>query len=197
MPGSTVIEIGGDFFDAVTNYPGRVTIDNYSVVRIEPFEATYTSECFNFQELHDGTTLVTGWCDQDALGSTFEDALGFATSGYKLQMRIKCRSLNPVLKTTGNNAFFSDGSAAIKYAQMEKYWQFVTDYMSEAALIALGGMIRCDHFTIGELGEDATEYLAEMDDLSPSWLQDGSYNLAPVTITIRKKSDGMKFNRHT
>lgn len=196
-PGSTIIEIQG-IFDANSNYyPGRVTVDNYSVVRIEPFEATFISECLNFDEVHPGTTLVTAWCDQDALGSTPADNLGFVTTGFELQMRIVCRSLNPILKTEGNNAFFSDGDAALKYAQMEKYWQFVTDYMSESALTALGGMIRCDHFTIGEDGSAATEYLAEMDDLSPNWLQDGSYNLAPVTITIRKSIGGMKFNRHT
>lgn len=201
------LRISGSFKHPTYGYYvlGRIAIDDVSVYAVEPFEASYTSECFDFQETHPGTTLITGWCDQDSLGSTYIDSygqeyndnLGFETTGYLLQMRVRCRGLNPVLRTDGNNAFFSSGSSAVKYAQMEKYWQFVTDYMSESALIALGGIIRCDHFTIGELGIEATEYLAEMEDLSPGWIQDGSFNLAPASINVRLKDGGMKFMRHT
>lgn len=196
-PGSTIIEIQGSFSLNGNFYPGTVNVDNYVVIRIEPFEATYLSECINFQETHPNTTLVTGWCDRDALGSTFLDALGFLTTGYRLQMRIECRSYAADMDIEANLAKFSDGNSAIKYAQYEKFWQFVTGYMSEPALIALGGMAYCDHFTIGELGETATEYTVVVERFTPAWNQNGSYDLAPALLTIRKKIGGMKFNRHT
>lgn len=198
-PGNQVITIGGWFQNPNANiyYPGTVNIDNYSVVRVEPFEATYESECLNFQESHPNTTLVTGWCDRDALGSTFEDALGFESTDFVLQMRIECRSLNADVDVEAVLAKFSDGNSEVKYAQFEKFWQFVTAYISESASTTLAAMAHCDHFTIGDAGIAATQYTVVVERITPQWLQDGSYELAPVLLTIRKKTGGMKFNRHT
>lgn len=196
-PGSTIIEIQGIFDSNSNYYPGRVTVDNYSVVRIEPFEATYQSECLNFQEEHEGTKLLTAWCDQDALGSTYLDDLGFESTDYILQMRVKCRSYNSFMDEDVNNAFFSNGDSALKYASLEMFWLFVTDFMSESALISLGAMIRCDHFTVGDSGTDEdTEYLAKIEPYTPEWRSEADYDLAAVIITLRLKSGGMKFNRH-
>lgn len=183
---------------------GRIKIDDVSLYAVEPFEATYTSECFDFQVTWPGTTLVTGWCDQDSLGSIYTDVLGveyndnlgFVTTGYRLQMRLELRSDFPTIPTLGNNAFFGDGSAAVKYAQFEKYWQLSTDWISEAAHTALAGLIHCDHFTIGDTGEMATEYIAEMEEYTPQWRGEGDSNLATITLNIRKKIGGMKFMRH-
>lgn len=198
VPGNQRVQIIGLFVLANNYYPGTITVDDISAVRVEPFDATYTSECFNYQNMFSETKVLTAWCDQDSLGSTFEDAIGFETSGIILQMRVNCRSLNPVINKVGNNAFFSDGSSAVKYVQMEKYWVFVTDMLSETALMALGGMISCDHFTIGDSGsEDDTEYLATMEDFTPEWRSQGDYSLATASVTLRKKIGGMKFMRHT
>lgn len=175
---------------------GRIKIDDIALYMVEPFEALYTSECFDFQATHSGTKVLTAWCDQDSLGSTPDDDLGFVSTSFLLQMRMRVRSLNAVVDTTGNNAFTSDGNAAVKYAQLEKYWELRTDYISDAAHTALSGMIRCDHFTIGDTGEEDTEYLAKMEDYAPAWRSGGDYDLASATITIRKKEGGMKFMRH-
>lgn len=197
-PGTTVITMAGKFLDLNLSiyYPGRVAMDNYSVVRVEPFDATYLSECFDFQQVHTGTKLITAWCDQDALGSTHLDNFGFDTSDFKLQMRIRCRSFNPTFPTEGLVAKFGNGNARVTYAQIEKYWIFTTDYLSESAHSALAAMIRCDHFMVGDTGEVDTEYVAQMEEFTPQWRAEGDYSLAIANIQLRTKTAGMKFNRH-
>jgi hypothetical protein len=185
---------------------GRIKIDNVRLYAIEPFEATYTSECFNYKLTHSNTKLLTAYCDQDALGSDtpdpaggfINDDLGFQTTGFRLQMRVLCMSYNASLDTEGNNAFFSNGNAAVKYAQFEKQWVFATDLMSEQALMTLGAMIHCDHFTVGDTGDPAIdeEYLATMETFTPQWREQGDYDLAQAIVTLRLKSGGRKFNRH-
>ena len=198
VPGLQKVVIGGNFITSNNvMYPGRIEVDNVTSRRVEPFDATYTSECLKYAFSFPNTKVVTGWCDQDALGSTYQDAFGFVTSGFLLQMRIECRSLNPVIVTGANVAKFGNGNANVTYAQLEKVWQFWTGYMSESALTTLGAMIRCDHFTVGESSADAIEYVAEVEDLQPQWIASGSYSLAPALINLRLKTGGMKFNRHT
>lgn len=197
VPGNTVITMAAKFLDLPLSiyYPGRVVMDNYSVVRVEPFEATYRSECFNFQDTHADSTLVTAWCDNDALGSTYIDDLGFQSTGYMLQMRLLLRAYNADLDKEVNLAKFGNGNSRVTYAQYEKFWQLITDYLSEPALITLGAMINCTHFTIGETGQSATEYTAAVERFTPGWRGEGDYSLAPALITLRKKIGGMKFNR--
>lgn len=197
IPGGQRVGLSARFREGNNWYPGRITVDNVSAVRVEPFEATFTSECLNFQSSHPGTTLVTGWCDNDALGSDLSDNLGFSTSGYILQMRVESRGLNAVFPTQGNNAFFSNGNAAQKYAQIAKYWQFSTGFIPESALAALAAMVRCNHFTIGEAGIGATEYLAEMEDVIPLWRSEADSNLSTANLSVTKKTGSMKFIRHT
>lgn len=199
-PGNTLISLSGYFLSLNNNiyYPGRVTVDNYHVEQVEPFEATYRSECLNFQQSHAGTKLITAYYDRDALGSTYIDALSFESTGFMLQMRVHCRSLNAYLDKEVNVSKFSNGNGRVTYAQYEKFWQFVTDYLSESALITLGAMANCDHFHIGDSGStEDTEYLAQVEQFQPQWRAEGDYNLAPATINIRVKEGGMKFNRHT
>lgn len=191
VPGGQRMAIIGRFELNGNTYPGRIRVDNASLVSVEPFEATYVSECLNFQLSHQGTTLVTAWCDQNAFDLDFED------TEYLLQMRIECRSLNATVPKEGVGAKDSKGNASLKYAQLEKQWIFVTGYISESASTTLAAMCSCDHFTIGESGEDATEYFAEIEDFVPQWRAAGDYNLAPAVLSIRKKIGGMKFNRHT
>lgn len=191
VPGGQRMAIIGRFELNGNTYPGRIRVDNASLVSVEPFEATYTSECLNFQLSHQGTTLVTAWCDQNAFDLDFED------TEYLLQMRLECRSLNATVNKEAVVSKFSTGNAELSYSQLEKHWQFVTGYISESAHTTLAAMCSCDHFTIGESAEDATEYIAEVEEYSPQWRAAGDYNLAPAVLSIRKKIGGMKFNRHT
>lgn len=173
------------------SYPGSMTIDNAVLVRVEPFEATYTSECLDYRLEHLNTKLITGWCDQDAFG------FDFSNTGFQLQMRVEIRSLNPVYDKTKNIAQFSSGSAKVAYADQTKFWTLATGLLSESAHDALSTIIDCDHFTIGTSDANAIEYIAEVEDYQPEWTKTGSYALAQILINIRLKTKGMKFNRHT
>jgi len=181
---------GFDIAGGTRSYPGTITIDNASLVRVEPFEATYTSECFNYQQEHPNTKLVTGYCDQESFG--FE----FINTGFRLQMRLQCRSFNPVFPIEGSVSKYGTGNARLNYASIEKYWQFTTGLLSESALTALVAISKCDHFMIGDTGVMDTEYVAEVEDFTPAWRADGDYVLSVGTLTIRKADDGQKFNRH-
>lgn len=198
VPTMQMVRLSGQFRHVGGYYKlGRVAIDDVSVYQVEPFEATYQSECFNFKETHLNTKLITAYCDQNALGATALDAMGFASTGYVLQMRVECRSYNADLDMEVNVAKFGNGNASVKYGQFEKYWQFVTNHMSESALMTLGIMAHCDHFLIGETGTASdTEYIATVERFTPAWDETGSYDLATARITIRKKTGGMVFNRH-
>lgn len=190
VPGNQRAQMVARFRVGNNWYPGSITIDNVELVRVEPFEATYTSECLNYQSEHDNTYLVTGTCDQESFG--FE----FTNTGFKLQMRMEARGLNPVYNKTKNIAQFGTGNAAMKYAEATKYWQLHTGFMSESAHDCLSTIIDCDHFTLGTSDTDGIAYVAEAEDYSPQWIQDGSYSLAPVVVTLRLEENGMKFNRH-
>lgn len=191
VPGGQAAYFVAKFTSGGNYFPGRIGIDNVVAVRVEPFDATYTSECLNFQLEHDNTYLVTGTCDQPAFG------FDFANTGFKLQMRFEVRGLNPVHDKAKNIQEFGTGNARIAYAQSTKKWQLVTAFMSESAHDAFSTIIDCDHFSLGVSEASAIEYVADAEDYQPQWFQNGTYSLAPATITIRLKTGGQKYNRHT
>lgn len=197
VPGNQRVQIIGVFVVGNIYYPGTITVDDISAVRIEPFDATYTSECMNYQNSFENSKLLTAWCDLDAWGSTFLDSLGFLTSGYKIQIRIICKSYNEDIDAEFNQSRHSNGNAQINYAQAEKFWQFTSDYISGTAATIIKMMPLCDHFTIGDSDMDGKEYLMQAEDATIRWRTDGDYGMAPIVITLRKKTGGMKFNRHT
>lgn len=187
---------GGQRVRMIANFSGgsigTVTIDNVSAVRIEPYEATYTSECIQYKEdWGDRTKMITAYCDQESFG--FE----FANTGFRLQQRVGVRSIAPTYPKEKQIAKSGTGNARVVYSGVEKYWQLHTAYATETFHDAMAIMVDCDHFAIGETAATATEYIAEVEDYTPQWTQDGSFSLAPVVITLRIKESGQKFNRHT
>lgn len=171
-------------------YPGAIIIDNVELRAVEPFEATYISECLNYQATHHNTKLLTAYCDQNAFGMEFEN------TGYKLTQRAVVRSYAPSHNKEKQVAKYGTGNAAVVYAGDEKYWQLHTAFASETFHDALSVMIDCDHFHVGD-NEEAKEYIAEVDDYNPQWIATGQYSLAPAVINIRVKEEGQTFNRHT
>lgn len=180
-----------DPYGGTRSYVGSIVIDNVTLVRVEPFEATYTSECLNYQLTHPNTKLVTGECDQDAFGFTFTNA------GFHLQMRIEVRSIAPVYPKGKQIAKYGTGNARVTYSESEKYWQLHTGLLDESAHDALAIMIDCDDFKIGDSQTNSVAYVAEPDDYSPNWNTSGSYDLATSVINLRVADNGMVFNRHT
>jgi hypothetical protein len=175
-----------------TGSTGSVTVDNVSVVRIEPFEATYTSECLQYKELWgQRTRMITAYCDQESFGFEFQN------TGFRLQQRVGVRSIAPTYPKEKQIQRSGNGSARVVYSGVEKYWQLHTAPTTETFHDAMAIMVDCDHFAIGETEDNATEYIVEVEDYTPQWTQDGSFSLAPVVMTLRIKEGGQKFNRHT
>lgn len=185
IPGSQNLRIIGQF--SISNYSinGSVVIDNVVVRSIEPFEATYLSECIKYGIDFNNTKLITAYCDQPAF--EFE----FANTGFFFSMRAVVRSIAPVYPTDTNIEYLGSGSARLTYASVEKYWQLHTAFASETFHDALSIMCRCDHFLIGTV-----EYIAQIEDYSPQWVANGAYSLAPAQINLRVKEGGKVFNRH-
>lgn len=170
---------------------GDITVDNISVIKIEPFEATYTSECLQFNSNGFARTkMLVGYCDQPSFG--FE----FANTGFRLQQRAEIRSIAPTYPKSTTVMKSGTGNARVAYSEVEKYWQLHTGFASETFHDAMATIISCDHFQIGDTEGIGVEYVAEAEDYSPNWQTDGSYSLATAVVNLRVKEKGQQFNRH-
>lgn len=170
---------------------GSIVIDNVSLKKIEPFEATYETECLSYNENGwDKTKMVVAWCDQPSFG--FE----FANTGFKLQQRALIRSINPSYPNQKSIQQMGSGNARMVYAELEKYWEVHTDFASETFHDAMAVQLSCDHLQIGDTQGNGKEYITNGDEYSPSWQGDGTYSLATATFQVRIKEKGQIFNRH-
>lgn len=170
---------------------GSITVDNIDIVRVSPFQATYTSECLSYSNSgHERTKMLVGYCDQPSFGFEFEN------TGFRLQQRAVIRSINPVYKKDKNLQFSGTGDARVTYSEVSKYWEVHTDFASETFHDAMAVIIDCDHFLIGDAEDNGKEYIADPEDYTPNWQGDGTYTLATAVMNVRIKEDGQKFNRH-
>lgn len=176
-----------------TNYvEGDMILDNMSLKKIEPFEATYASECLNYQS--NGiprTKMIIGYCDQNALGFDFEN------TGFKLMHRAEIRSLNPNYPSSSQIMKTGQGNDRFVYGELQKYWQVTTDFASETFHDTMAAILICDHLEIGDTEGSTIEYSPLPEEYSPNWNGDGAYSLATATFQLRVKDNGQKFNRHT
>ncbi len=175
-----------------TNYViGDITVDNINVIKTEPFEASYTSECLKFDSNgFERTKMIVGWCDQPSFG--FE----FTQTGFRLQQRAEIRSIAPTYPKATTVMKSGTGNARVAYSEVEKYWQLHTNFASETFHDAMAAIISCDHFQIGDTEGSGVEYVSEPEDYTPNWQGDGSYSLATAVINLRVKEKGQQFNRH-
>ena len=168
---------------------GSIIIDNVSVRRIAPFDATYTSECIHYKANHPNSKLIQGYSDQPAYGFEFEN------TGFKLQQRMVIKSYNESWDKTKLVSVSGSGNSRLNYAESTKFWQVTTDFLSESAHGALSAQLDMDHFLIGNNDTDFIEYTGQADSYNPDW-RDGDYDLAPFTFQLRLKEKGTVFNRH-
>ena len=175
-----------------TNYiEGNITLDNISIKKTEPFEATYTSECLQYSvDPIPRTKMIVGWCDQSALGFEFDQ------TGFRLQQRAEIRSISPTYPKSTTIMKMGTGNARVAYSEIEKYWQLHTSFASETFHDTMAAIISCDHFQIGDTEGSGVEYVAEAEDYTPNWQGDGSYTLATAVVNLRVKEKGQVFNRH-
>lgn len=175
-----------------TNYiVGYIIVDNVSLTKIEPFDATYETECLSVNlNGWDKTKMIVAWCDQPSFG--FE----FANTGFKLQQRALIRSINPSYPKEKSIQRMGNGDARIVYSEIEKFWEVHTDFASETFHDAMVVQLDCDHLQIGDTQGDGKEYISSADEYTPNWQGDGTYSLATATFELRIKEKGQIFNRH-
>jgi hypothetical protein len=170
---------------------GFIVVDNVSVEKIEPFEATYETECLQYNENgFPRSKMIVGWCDQPSFGFEFDN------TGFRLQQRAIVRSIAPVYPKQVDVMKSGTGNARLTYAEIEKYWQLHTEFASETFHDAMSAILSCDHFQIGDIEGSGVEYVAQPEDYTPNWQGDGSYSLATSVINLRVKDKGQVFNRH-
>jgi len=170
---------------------GSMTLDNMSLKKVEPFEATFASECLNYQSSPiPRTKMIIGYCDQNALGFDFEN------TGFKLMHRAEIRSLNPNYPSTSQIMKTGRGNDRFVYGELQKYWQVTTDFASETFHDTMAAILICDHLEIGDTEGTTIEYSPTGDEYSPEWNAEGAYSLATVSFQVRVKEKGQVFNRH-
>lgn len=188
--GSQRVRVVANFEKAAVKTAGNIIIDNVKVNRIEPFDATYISDCIQYENSFSfPTRMIQAYCDTNNMGFDFEN------TGFVLQQRVECRSINPFYPSNANIQQYGSGNARLTYSDIEKYWELHTGFLSESAHDALAIMRLCDHFLIGIDANELTEYLTDKEDYSPAWQRNGDYDLATSVINLRIKANGQKFNR--
>lgn len=192
------IQIVANFSKTDPNYiqvnyvAGDITVDNINVQKIEPFEATYVSECLNYSSNPiPRTKMIIGYCDQNALGFDFEN------TGFKLMHRAEIRSLNPNYPSATEIMKSGRGNDRTVYGELQKYWQVTTDFASETFHDTMAAILICDHLEMGDTEGTVTEYSPLPEEYAPNWNGEGAYSLATATFQVRVKENGQKFNRHT
>ena len=179
------------YYPQVNYVIGDITVDNINVVKIEPFEATYTSDCINYSSNPiPRTKMIIGYCDQNALG--FE----FVNTGFKLMHRAEIRSLNPNYPSATQIMKSGRGNDRTVYGEIQKYWQVTTDFASETFHDCVAAQLLCDHLEIGDTEGTTVEYSPLGEEYSPDWNGEGAYSLATATFQVRVKEKGQQFNRH-
>lgn len=165
------------------------TVDNVTLMRTEPFDATYTSECVKYEAAFPNTKLIIGYSDSNNFG--FE----FVNTNFKLKQRIAIRAFGSQYPTDDQEYTYSTGTRARHYAKTEKLWGLYTDPISETAHDTLRLQSLCEHFIIGDDESATTEYLA-LGEYQPEWSGTGSYSVAVVRFDLRIKTAGTKFLRN-
>lgn len=178
-------------YSQVNYVVGGITVDNISISKVSPFDATYTSECLKYDSNGFARSkMIVGYCDQPSFG--FE----FANTGFRLQQRAEIKSIAPTYPKATTIMKSGTGNARVAYSEIEKYWQVHTNFASETFHDAMAAIISCDHFLIGDTESTGVEYVSEAEDYNPNWQTDGSYSLATAVINVRVKEKGQVFNRH-
>lgn len=169
---------------------GTVIVDNVSAHRIEPFDATYISQCIKYAESFPCTKYVKAYADANQMDFEFEN------TGFFLGQRLYLRAINPDYPEDQSDYLYSEGTRAKNFFQTQKNFVMLTGLIPEWTHDSLRVQRGMQHFQIGEPLETFTEYFA-FEGYKPSWQGNGQFELAPVRFEIAIKDRDAKFFRNT
>lgn len=166
----------------------KVELRDFCYNGVEESFQYQSDSIINYKEEHECTKRIRAWADGIALGFNFGDNGNL----FKLIQRFRTLYMTPTYPNSGEDYRYSTGTIKRVYAEAEKHYELLFDYMDEYAHDTMGnGMIPCDIFEI-----DGVECLVVFKDYEPNWAERGKRNLAQSTIEIQKRIEKVLFNRN-
>lgn len=142
------------------------------------------SNCISIKDSHDCTALLTAYCN--------EPSLGFNFTTFKLYQRLRTLFINPTSKNRNENYKFSDGTYYKNFAERDKVFDVLFDYVDEVAHDAIDTMLICDILKFQSTGiPNNDEYIWLDDSYKPEWDSQGRMNIAQSRIQLLKKSGAL------
>lgn len=174
----------GDILQYVQiNYPNEGTII-ITKISLKPVGACGSqsgvnniSNCLNFAITQQCAKVVEGYAD----GAKNDLGFYFSPDNFRLSARYKVLKFNPYYPVEAEDYKYSDGNRRIIYAEREKFYEVLFDYIDEDALDSLTAMFLCEVFTV-----DGVQYYVKPEDFKPEWAKDGGQMLAQLRVQMRK-----------
>lgn len=174
---SSILESIGFSYDN----EGRITVTKVSV---KPLGACGSqsgvnniSNCITFSTVQECAKQVEGYSD----GEKNDLGFYFSPENFRLSSRYKVLKFNPYYPVESEDYRYSDGYRKLIYAEREKFYEVLFDYIDEDALDALTAMFLCEVFTV-----DGVQYYVKPEDFKPEWAKDGGQMLAQLRVQMRK-----------
>lgn len=185
------IKVGAYYTTSAT---GTITIDNLSIRRIEPYDATYISELIKYGESFECTSLIQGYADANQMGFMFYSN---GVEVFKLQQRIYVRAINPSYPEDTDDYLFSEGTQQRNFSQSKKSFLVITDALPEWTHDCLRLQRGLQYFRIGDDVNSMEEFISVPGDYTPEWLKNGDSNVGPVRFDVQIKNEDVKFYRNS
>jgi len=167
---------------------GNVVIENMTIERLEPYEASFETECMKYTSA-EGTILIQGTCSA-------ENALGFDWTGnFILSQRIRGRWLSTNNPMEDEQYTYSSGDTDKYYAERSKYWELFVDMAPASVHDTLTVQIQCNNLQLGKLSTDLKAYVAKAE-YDPEYERTGASNYAQGRLEIKQKLKNTIFNRN-
>lgn len=172
---------GGDEF---------IIIDNLTMRRIEPFDATFTSKCIKYVSEAECTSYINAYCETPQMGFNFID------TGFRLAHRIYVRAINPSYPESSADYLFSEGTKQRNFGQSEKSYVLITGLLPEWSHDTIAKQLICQHFEVGEPGT-LVEWFPLPSDYVPEYPdKGGDVMLASGRFEVQLKDGDTKFFRN-
>lgn len=140
----------------------------------------YCSNCISIKQEQPCTVKINAFCN--------ESSLGFNFTNFSLTTRLRTLFINPISKVRNENYKKSNGSYYKNFAEKDKVWEVLFDYMDEIGHDFLATALVCDHMTLYNnsnfIAND--EYIWFDDNYKPEWDKDGRQKVAQSRIELRR-----------
>lgn len=145
----------------------------------------YCSNCISIKEEQPCTVRFEAYCD--------EPALGFNFTNFSLIGRLRTLFINPFSKNKNENYKYSNGAYFKSFAERDKVWEVLFDYVDEITHDTINLALICDHLKLYNpvTFPNNDEHIWVDDSYKPEWDKEGRQKLAQSRIELRKKEGNL------